>query len=233
MSKVFLTMLVFVCPIVVSAQSVAWKCMHFYAPVSTTTGMSYDLWIDDSLADSSGFIAYTIFDITSFGSSFTITTCDLEFTASGFVGNWLVANKGDVASEATTRHRGNYLNHAKIDGETGYATYNLEGTAPQDYYLIFAVENLDDYNNNVSDPRYAYGWAHLAVNDDKSLSLLASAMSLDGSPLVVGAIPEPSGGLLLLLGISLLALRRSALGSRERTNFSEEFRVQKLPEGNR
>ena len=208
MNKGFLTILLSVCPMIVTAQSVAWDCMRFYAPVNTATGMSYDLWIDDSLADSSGFIAYIMLDVASIGSCFTITTRDLEDTASGFIGNWLVADAEDVASEATTRHQGNYLNHAKIDGETGYTTYSLKGTAPQDYYLIFAVENLNDYNNKVPDPRYAYGWAHFSVNDDMSLSLHGSAMSLDGSPLVVGAIPEPTSGMLLILGFAGLALRR-------------------------
>ena len=210
MNKGFLVILLFVYPIVVSAQSVAWNCMCLSFAYSTPTLTSYNLGVEDSLLNSSGFEAYMILDVScaDTGLNFRIETRDLENTLSGFIGNWLVADAGDVASEATTRHQGNYLNHAKIDGETGYTTYNLDGTAPQDYYLIFCVENLDDYNSHAPDPRYAYGWAHLAVNDDASLTLLGSAMSLDGTSLVVGAIPEPSAGVLLILGLVGLALRR-------------------------
>ena len=193
---------------IASAQSVAWNCMCLSQIYSTSMVTSYSLCIDDALWDISGFEAYVILDVSDIGSNFTIATRDLEDSLSGFIGNWLAANVGDVASEATARHQGNYFNHAKIDGETGYATYNLEGTVPQEYYLIFAVENIDDYNSNAQDPRYAYGWAHFAVNGDTSLSLLGSAMSLDGSPVVVGAIPEPSAGVLAVLGVALLALRR-------------------------
>lgn len=203
--------MIVLCPLAVSAREVAWNCMHFDQPYYSTTGIiNYALWINDSLF-STGFEACLIFSVVNIASDFTVTTRDLEDSLSGFVGNWLVGSKGDVACEGTTRHQGRYLNHAKIDGETGYTTYDLTGSAPQDYYLIFAVENLDDYINQVPDPRYAYGWAHIAVNDDMSLSLRGSAMSLDGSPLVVGAIPEPSAGLLALLGFSLLALRRTRL----------------------
>ena len=208
MKKSFLIMLLTAWPAIVSAQAVAWDCMQFDVPLSTERGVEYQLWLKDPPLYSSGFFAYTIFYVSDYGSNFVITTHDLEDTLSGFIGNWLVANAGDEVSETTTRHKGNYLNHAKIDGETGYSIYNLEGVAPKDYYLAFAVENLDDYNNNVVDPRYAYGWAHIAVNEDMSLSLLGSAMSLDGSSLIVGAIPEPSAWVLLVLGLSALALRR-------------------------
>ena len=208
MKRLFLLLLLLVSSKIASAQAVAWDCMRLYAPVSTELGVVNQLWLKDPLCDSSGFFAYTIFYVSDYGSNFVITTHDLEDTLSSFVGNWIVSNAGDEVSEATTRHKGNYLNHTKIDGETGYTIYNLEGVAPKVYYLAFAVENLDDYNNNVPEPRYAYGWAHIAVNEDMSLSLLGSAMSLDGSPLVVGAIPEPSAGALLVFGLSVLALRR-------------------------
>jgi hypothetical protein len=208
MKKSFLIILLTACPAIASAQAVAWDCMNLALDYKTATKVVYDLSVVDSLWYSSGFEAYILLYVSELGQNFSITTCDLEDTLSGFIGNWIVANAGDEVSETTTRHKGNYLNHAKIDGETGYTIYNLVGVAPKDYYLAFAVENLYDYNDNVPDPRYAYGWAHISVNEDKSLSLLGSAMSLDGSSLIVGAIPEPSAGVLLLLGLSALALRR-------------------------
>ena len=194
---------------VVVAQSIAWNRLELSRDFVGADGkVEYTLRLDEDFYYECRFCPTLLLYVSMNEFGYSITTYDMEDTLSSFVGNWLVGNKGDMSSESTTRHQGNYLNHAKIDGETGYATYNLEGTAPQDYYLIFAVENLDDYVNEVPDPRYAYGWAHVSVNGDMSLSLLGSAMSLDGSPLVVGAIPEPSAGVLLLLGLAGLVLRR-------------------------
>ena len=207
MKKSIFYVLFFAFPSAALAQSVEWNCLHLDPP-SVTGGQWSELIVEESFYYSCGFNPALRLNISSAGYDFTIETYDFENTLSSFIGNWLVADAGDMSSEATTRHQGNYLNHAKIDHESGYSTYNLEGTAPTDYYLIFVVENVDDYNDKIADPRYAYGWAHIAVNGDMSLSLLESAMSLDGSPLVVGAIPEPSAGVLLLLGLAALSLRR-------------------------
>ena len=68
--------------------------------------------------------------------------------------------------------------------------------------VLYDDTRFDDYESNP-----IYGWLEFNAGSD-TLSLLGSAISLDGSPLVVGAIPEPGGGVLLLLGLSLLALRR-------------------------
>ena len=194
---------------VADAQSIAWNRLELYRDFVGADGkVEYTLRLNEDLYYECKFCPTLLVYLSMNGADYSITTHDMEDTLSSFVGNWLVGNKGDMAGEITTRNQGNYLNHAKIDGETGYTTYNLAGTAPQDYFLIFAVENVEDYIDQVPDPRYAYGWAHISVNGDASLSLLGSAMSLDGSPLVVGAIPEPGGGVLFLLGLSLLALRR-------------------------
>ena len=79
------------------------------------------------------------------------------------------------------------------------------------YYLGFA-ENVHtrDYP--------AYGWVLLEWTTDRQLVLLASAEDMDGDPIVVGAVPEPSGGLLLLFGAAALALRRRRLDVRQPRN---------------
>lgn len=127
MRKAFFMMILVVCPTIVLAQSVAWNCMHlaspYYSIVENRT--NYELYLETYLSDSTGFDAYVILCVADAVSDISITTRDLEDTASGFIGNWVVGNKGDVANEATTRHLGNYLNHAKIDGETAYTTYDI------------------------------------------------------------------------------------------------------------
>ena len=190
------------------ANSVEWNCLRLGQSGLTDEGITYELGLPISLMSSSGFEAYVLLELSFSGAYFSISTVDLEHTLSGFVGNWLVANPGDVSCEATTRNQGRYLNHAKIDGESGYSTYGIQGVAPNEYYLMFAVENLDDYKNNAIDPRYAYGWAHIAINGDMDLLLLESAISYEGSPIVVGPTPEPSSLQLLLVGLACFSLRR-------------------------
>ena len=55
-----------------------------------------------------------------------------------------------------------------------------------------------------------YGWAKLSVGLDGMLHLDDSALAPRGVFVVVGqsSIPEPSGGMLLLLGVAVLVLRR-------------------------
>ena len=196
---------------VASASSVLWNCFELPQPYATSHGLTYNLQLHDpewTILTDYGFDPMLIIDLTGSGSAFSVSTRNLENTAAGFIGNWLVVSKGQVVSAETARMQGTYLNHSKIDDEVGFTTYNLSGSAPCDYYLAFVVESVDDYANGTSDPRYAYGWAHVGVNEDLTLSLIGSAIDLDGNPIAVGAIPEPSCGLLLLVGIAALSLRR-------------------------
>lgn len=76
----------------------------------------------------------------------------------------------------------------------------------QTYYLALLGELIDD--------GYYWGWVELTGNRKNGLSLVSSAVSADG-PLIVGgglahgSIPEPTGGLLFLLGASVLCLCRN------------------------
>ncbi len=81
------------------------------------------------------------------------------------------------------------------------------------FYLAligFWYEDIDSSVDPLPTPDLAdfYGWVELEAGQ-KELNLLGSAFSY--SPLIVGgglATPEPAGGVLLLLGLSFLALRR-------------------------
>ena len=191
----------------VSASAVAWDCL---IACNDLAGRVDVIEKDGSPTMEFGFRPTLIFDIHTDASRYWLVTRDLEDTLSSFIGNWLVAQKGDIVDSASTRHVGSYLNHAKIDDETGYTQYSLDGVAPSDYYLMFVVEDIDDYNSSVLTPRFAYGWVHLLVNDDMSLMIESSAMGLEGQPMVVGegAIPEPTTGSLIAMGLALLAFRR-------------------------
>lgn len=105
------------------------------------------------------------------------------------------------------------------DGATGSLTVRVD----QPFYLAFQAYEL--IYTDVIDPATGsslargnahYGWVKLNAESATSVSVLASAMNLGAEGMVVGggAIPEPTAGLLALLGLSALALRRKSSGHR-------------------
>ncbi len=168
-------------------------------------------WNKFSYSPDRTYILQVDMSISIEGNYFTLTSEDYDATATGVVDNWLKANKGDVADASTTRNKMLYFNHCHLDHQEGWANDPISGELGSDFYLIFAVGDLDDYNNNVPNPDCLYGWAHLNVDATGEVNLLGSAIGLDGQSMVVGAIPEPSSAMLLILGLCVLGLRRRAV----------------------
>ena len=75
-----------------------------------------------------------------------------------------------------------------------------------DFYLAFMSTG-----SRSKDGIDRYGWLHVALNDGLEMSILESGIGLYGENVYVGPIPEPTSGLLLLLGLASLALRRRKL----------------------
>ena len=130
-----------------------------------------------------------------------------------FSGNW-VKPDGDnvIVCEDTTRHLSKYLIHQFIDdpsyeGET-FPETSITVVADESFYLMFCLDT------NYPNLEVIYGWVQLRMEDDGTISYLHSAYDLDGGPMIVGGgaweggIPEPSGGILFLLGVAALGLRR-------------------------
>ena len=89
-------------------------------------------------------------------------------------------------------------------------------------YLAFTSnEQYGDPPNSVY-----YGWVQLGIDTDGNLVALNSACDFDHGPMVVGGgaweggIPEPSGGMLLLIGAAVLGLRRVKKLGEERRGWS-------------
>ena len=72
-----------------------------------------------------------------------------------------------------------------------------------DFYLAFMSTGSQS-----EDGIDRYGWFHVALDDNMEMSILESGIGLYGENIYVGATPEPTAGLLLLLGSAFLALRR-------------------------
>ena len=78
---------------------------------------------------------------------------------------------------------------------------------PDDFYMVFKTSEVLIENGDYVEGMTWYGWVHVSVDENLTMTLLDDGINLDGGPVTVG-IPEPSSSLLLLLGCALTTLRR-------------------------
>ena len=137
-------------------------------------------------------------------------------------GAWLEAYVGDLVDESTIfgRHDYWFYEMAKSQPEYAYGEPRIIDFE-KSYYLMFAIEDADDawayrLKETTDPPKLYYGWAEYAVSEDGTFRILNSAIDFDGGAMIVGggAVPEPTSGLLLLLGVAGLALRRQRMTPR-------------------
>ena len=124
-----------------------------------------------------------------------------------FQNSWTRVSKGDLISRASLEEAGSYFyrgNFWREGDEVAQCDYPLQLTEGESVYLavLFSGYTVPE-NLNVA-------WMELTMDADYNLVIASSAIDLDGGPMIVGggAIPEPSSGVLLLLGTIILALRR-------------------------
>ena len=119
---------------------------------------------------------------------------------------WALALYGDIVSEATfdsfTHVEDTYINDPNVPLVGGTLVEN-----PDDFYMAFKVSEVLEDSGYSEGPAW-YGWVHVSVDDDLRMTLLGADINLTGGAVTVGATPEPSSALLLLVGGALLALKR-------------------------
>lgn len=127
--------------------------------------------------------------------------CEMEWA-----GCVVRAVAGERIEENTVRGRSDgYFLRSKLDGLKTGSDYGIFVDGDSTFYLMFATGTYLETDNPY------YGWAEIYVAENGYLSLKRSAIGLDHQAMIVGggeAIPEPNSAILLLLGLSGLALRR-------------------------
>jgi hypothetical protein len=133
------------------------------------------------------------------GSGLLLTAENSSNMESG--NTFAIASKGDVVSREYMDAKGEYFHLAECGNPDVRKDYSILLDGSENIYLAF----IADYAR-FETPRY--GWVELGLDDDGLLKAYSSAWDIDGDSIVVGAVPEPTSGLLLLLGVSILTLRR-------------------------
>ena len=121
---------------------------------------------------------------------------------------WAIVSYGEIVDE-TTFHDAT----KQVELFYGDAEYlSISGTMvenPDDFYMAFKASEVLLEGGDYVEGQPWYGWVHVSVDDtDLKMTLLGSGINLYGGAVTVGAIPEPSSALLLLIGGAALSLRR-------------------------
>ena len=115
---------------------------------------------------------------------------------------WVLACYGDLLVAET-------IEDSLLIPLTDYSDCSTSGGVlvenPSDFYLGFMATGSNAY-----DEIDRFGWYHVSIDENLEMVLLDAGVGLYGEPVLVGigAIPEPSGALLLLVGLCCLGLRR-------------------------
>ena len=145
------------------------------------------LWVIDEIYTKPNFF----FTQTTTGSGVIFTQESTGWAA--FSTHLSLMDAGDVVSAETM-------------GEKSIMGREIEVDYGSIIYLGFETETYDPLT---LEKMNGYGWVSLGANGD-AVVVVDGAYGLDGDAMIVGgyAVPEPSGGLLLILGVAVLALKR-------------------------
>lgn len=212
MTRVIILMATIVCRPVMGA-TVVWDCFGL-VDVSDFTGKDTCLIGYDGLDGS--FYAELLLTVEGSGSSKTLIG---TAGVTGFSGKWMEVSSGTILDSVSFGNCDKPLVETKLTISSGTPS---QMDVPRHIFLAVQVEKLTGVGIDFADPRmysgeYIYGWASLYVDESGVPTLLSSAIDLDGGPMIVGGgawtggIPEPSGGMLFLLGVAALGLRRRRL----------------------
>ena len=177
-----------------NAANVVWDCMQIDYDIS----MNYCCFAvrPNGCAD--------IGLVVTQGEGGSVTFAAEKWNYVEIINTWELANAGDEINYNFFNREGEHhcIHYNDIFGsDFSYAgSFTLE--RGEHAYLAFAHANYYTPDDTM------YGWAEVALDDEGVLYVVNSMTDLSGGSVIVGDVPEPSGGLLLLLGAGCIALRR-------------------------
>ena len=135
------------------------------------------------------------FTVETFHDMYIFATADGPINAANPRAYWVLAERNDVIDYEYIS-AGHLVLDAYFKDASTIEYHTMSADKGSTFYLALIVDDAD-----------YYGWLAIDVDASGELHLAHSALSTEPG-IVVGAIPEPSSALLLLLGCAGLALRR-------------------------
>jgi hypothetical protein len=197
----FLLTTVFIFTIsIANAANVIWDCFDSMEINDPYIGQGTSIYYYNNVTPELAFIYQNnaIGLVTS--ATATGDYCNLGYP----VAYWVLANAGDILiskedylSKELLYNNGYPNMPERIDGAT------ITTLPSKTYYFAILGDNYGESD--------WYAWVEIYA-DTSGLSVVNSAFSFD-TPLIVGggAVPEPSSGMLLIIGATLLCLKRKAI----------------------
>ena len=154
------------------------------------------LWVGSNLLPQPNYAHAAVFcyltDMSS--SEVTLSAWGVLLTPSS---RWRQMYDGDEVNSSTMAS--SHKDFFATDSEPYYGEVTIG--YGESIYLGFVIG--PDYGHGYG----YYGWVELGY-DENGITAWGSGMDIDGAPILIGAIPEPSSALLALMGFAVLGLRR-------------------------
>ena len=145
-------------------------------------------------------------DMVSYGSGDTIILTGSTYDNLAYASLWVEVFAGDVITgqglyENETSYFA-YANHTPDWEPIEFSDYSVSISKGESTYLAVALDIAHEGKE------FWTGWVELTLDNNGDVIALSSAFDRSGGPLIVGAIPEPTSGMLLIFGLTVIGLRR-------------------------